>query len=193
MLPENWYVAGNFGQERLWSSFLVTRSDSESIFQQQFCKYHWYDGCYWIYFNSSTIVRLSGLLQKVSNDDTGSLVYYSAKTSRHRQNGLSYVLKKILTWMLREARGGLKATVGNRVKPDYRFIRIVFFVIFCFFQPDIPVFLCRRLCLKAYQHISDIVGLSQAEVWRTYLNLFNSHCYSFVETNLTIIKAYQNT
>ena len=59
----------------------------------------------------------------------GSQVYYkksritifrlaSAKTSRHRQNGLSYVPKKILTWMLREARGGLKATVGNRVKPN---------------------------------------------------------------------------
>ena len=54
------------------------------------------------------------------------LVYYSAKTSRHRQNGLSYVPTKILTWMLREAAGGLKATVGNRVKPDYHFIRIVF-------------------------------------------------------------------
>ena len=37
------------------------------------------------------------------------------KTSRHRQNGLSYVPKKILTWMLREARGGLKATAGDRV------------------------------------------------------------------------------
>ena len=48
---------------------------------------------------------------------------------------LSYVSKKILTWMLREARGGLKATIGNRVKPDYHFIRIVFFI-FCFFQPD---------------------------------------------------------
>ena len=65
----------------------------------------------------------------------GLLVYYSAKRSRHSQNGLSYVLKKILTWMLREARGGLKATVGNRVKPDYHFIGIVF-VLFCFFQPD---------------------------------------------------------
>ena len=50
--------------------------------------------------------------KKVSNDD-GLLLYYSAKTSR--QNGFSYVPKKILTWMLREARGGLKATVGNRV------------------------------------------------------------------------------
>ena len=56
----------------------------------------------------------------------GLLVYYSAKTSRHRQNGLSYVPKKILTWMLREAKGGLKATVGNGVKPDYHFIHIVF-------------------------------------------------------------------
>ena len=30
-------------------------------------------------------------------------------------NGLSYVPKKILTWMLREAREGLKATVDSRV------------------------------------------------------------------------------
>ena len=29
----------------------------------------------------------------------------------------------------------VKATVGNRVKPDYCFIRIVF-VLFCYFQPD---------------------------------------------------------
>ena len=57
------------------------------------------------------------------------------ENEQDRQNGLSYVPKKILTWMLREARGGLKATVGNRVKPDYHFLRIVF-VLFCFFQPD---------------------------------------------------------
>ena len=38
----------------------------------------------------------------------GLLVYYSAKTSRYRQNGFSYVPKKILTWKLREAGGGLK-------------------------------------------------------------------------------------
>ena len=62
-------------------------------------------------------------------------MYYSAKTSRNRQNGLSYVPKKIPTWMLREARGGFKATVDNRVKPDYHFIHIVF-CYFCFFQPD---------------------------------------------------------
>ena len=40
--------------------------------------------------------------------------------------------------MLREARGGLKATVGNRVKPDHHFIRIVF----CYFP-----FLSARLLL----------------------------------------------
>ena len=113
----------------------MTRSDRESIFQQQFCEYHGYDGCYLIYFSSSTIVRLSGLLQKASNEYLGSLVYYSAKMSRHRQNGLSYVPKKILTSILREAREGLKATVENRVKPVYHFILTVF-VIFCFFQPD---------------------------------------------------------
>ena len=43
--------------------FPVTRSDSESIFQQQFGEYHGHDGCYSIYFD-----RLSGSLQKVSND-----------------------------------------------------------------------------------------------------------------------------
>ena len=121
-------------------------------------------------------------------------MYYSAKTSRHRQNELAYVLKKILTWMLREARGDLKATAENRVKPDYHFICIVF-VLFCFFPVSFSQILVfpSRLCSKACQHIFDIVGLRQAEVWRIYLSLFNSHCYSLMETNLTIIKAYQIT
>ena len=65
-------------------------------------------------------------------------MYHSVKTSRHRQNGLSYVSKKIPTWMLREAKGGLKATVDNRVKPDYPFIRIVF----CYFLFLSARFLC---------------------------------------------------
>ena len=43
--------------------------------------------------------------------------------------------KKMLTCMLTEARGDLKATVGNKLKPGYRFIRIIF-VLFCFFQPE---------------------------------------------------------
>ena len=65
-------------------------------------------------------------------------MYYSAKTTRHRQNGLSYVPKRILTWMLREGRGSLKATVGNRVKPDYHFILIGF----CYFLFLSARFLC---------------------------------------------------
>ena len=43
------------------------------------------------------------------------MVHYSAKMNRHRQNGLSFVPKKIVTWVSREARGGLKATAGKRV------------------------------------------------------------------------------
>ena len=56
---KNWYVTGNFGQKRLLGSIVVTRLDSESTFQQQFGEYHGDDGCYSIYFDSSTIVRLS--------------------------------------------------------------------------------------------------------------------------------------
>ena len=77
---------------------------------------------------------------------TGVLFY---KTTRHRQNGLSYVPKRILTWMLREARGGLEATVGNRVKPDYHFIRIVF----CSFLFLSARFLCS-LAGYAQKHAS---------------------------------------
>ena len=43
-------------------SNVVTRSDRSSIFQQKFGDCHGDDGCYSIYFNSSTITRLSGLL-----------------------------------------------------------------------------------------------------------------------------------
>ena len=51
--------------------------------------------------------------------------------------------------MLREARGGLKATVGNRVKPDYHFTGIVF----CSFLFLSARFLC---CLAGYaqKHVS---------------------------------------
>ena len=57
------------------------------------------------------------------------------ETRKHSKMDLSYVPKKILTWMLRKARGDLKAMVGNRVLPDYHFIHIVFCFFFCFFQP----------------------------------------------------------
>ena len=36
------------------------------------------------------------------------------KMSRHGQNELSFVPKKILTWVPREARGGVKAIAGKR-------------------------------------------------------------------------------
>ena len=79
----------------------------------------------------------------------------------HRQNGLSYVLKKIPTWMLRKPMGGLKATVGNRVKPDYHFISIAF-VLFCFFRPDSCV--PWQVMLKRMSAHIGHMGLSQAEV-----------------------------
>ena len=89
-------------------------------------------------------------------------MYYSTGTNRHRQNGLSYVPKKILTWMLRKAREFLKAIVGNRVQPDYHFVHVVF-LLFCVSFSQSLVF-SGRLCSKASQHILDIVGLSQAEI-----------------------------
>ena len=51
------------------------------------------------------------------------------KMSRHGQNGLSFVPKKILTWVPREARGGLKAVAGKRQQPYCHFIQ----TIFCYF------------------------------------------------------------
>ena len=89
-------------------------------------------------------------------------MYYSVKTSRHRQNGLSIFPKKILNWMLREDRRGLKSTVGNRVKPDYHFFphSVLFFSV-SFSQILVSP---SRLCSKACQHILDIVGLRQDEV-----------------------------
>ena len=115
-------------------------------------------------------------------------VYYSVKTSRHRQNGLSYVPKKILTWMLREARGGHKATVGDRVttRPSLYSHSFLFFSVSFNQSLVFPA----RLCSKACQHILDIVGLRFEEHLN---NLFNSHCYSFMKRNLRIIKANQNT
>ena len=44
--------------------------------------------------------------------------------------------RKYLLGCLGKLEEVLKATVDNRVKPGYHFIRIVFLVIFCFFQLD---------------------------------------------------------
>ena len=92
----------------------------------------------------------------------GLLVYYSAKESRYRQSRLSYGPKKILTCLLREAKGGLKVTVGNKVRT-----RLSLYLYSCLFF-SVSLNLClvspSRLCSKACQHILDILGLSQAEV-----------------------------
>ena len=38
------FTVGNFAQQQLWGGSAVTKSDSESIFQQQFSEYHGDDG-----------------------------------------------------------------------------------------------------------------------------------------------------
>ena len=47
-MRELWYAMGNFGQEWFQGSFAFTRSDSESIFQQQFGENHRDDSCYYL-------------------------------------------------------------------------------------------------------------------------------------------------
>ena len=58
--------------------------------------------------------------------------------------------------------GGFKATIGNRVRPDYHFIHIVILFFSVSFRQSL-VF-PGRLRSKACQHILDVVGLSQAEL-----------------------------
>ena len=88
------------------------------------------------------------------------------KMSRHGQNGLLFVSKKILTWVPWEARAGLKAIADKRQQPYYQFTHTVFFVTFCFFQPEC-CFPCQDMLetISAHRHIE---GLSQAKLLRTY-------------------------
>ena len=92
------------------------------------------------YYNKSlmTILGLAGVL--------------FCKMSRHEQNGLSFVPKKILTWVHREARGGAKAIASKRQQPYYHFIHTVF-VTFCFFQPEC-CFPCQAMLetISAHRH-----------------------------------------
>ena len=99
-------------------------------------------------------------------------MYYSTKTRRHRQNELSYVPKKILTWMLRESKGGLKATIGNNiVKSDYYFILIA---------------LCSVLFLSA-RFLCSLAGYAETHV-STYRTLWAEAGLRFEEhLNLTAI------
>ena len=92
----------------------------------------------------------------------GDFVLEPVKTSRHRSNQSSSAPKKILTWLLREAKGGLKATAGERVITKLSLHSHSFLFISVTFSQSL-VF-PSRLSSKAFQHILDIVGLSQAEL-----------------------------
>ena len=74
------------------------------------------------------------------------------------------------TWMLREAKGILKATVGNRVQPDYHFIHIVHFL-FCFFQPEFCG-LWQAMLKSKSAHIGDCIVyfFNLNPVWDSYGN-----------------------
>ena len=114
------------------------------------------------YFDSSTIVGSQDYYKGSRMTILGLAGVLFWKMSRHRQNGLSYVPKKILRWMLRETKGGLKATVGNRVTTRLSLYLIVF--LFFSFSFNQSLVFPSRLCSKACQHILDLVGLCQAEV-----------------------------
>ena len=79
------------------------------------------------------------------------IAHSSAKTTRHGQNVLSYVPKKILTWVLRDPSGGLKVAVGDRVTAILSLYHIVFLFLSVSFNMNL-VF-PSRLCSKACQHI----------------------------------------
>ena len=98
-------------------------------------------------------------------------MYYSAKISRHRQNGLLFVTKKILTWVPREVRGGLKAIAGERLTTLLPLYPYRFLLLSVSFSQS--VVFPARLCSKPSQQIDivdllsqhiDIVDLSQAEL-----------------------------
>ena len=65
--------------------------------------------------------------------------------------------------MLREARGGLKATAGNRVTTRLSFYNPQSFLFF-FVSFNQSLVFPSRLCSKACQRILDTGGLSQADV-----------------------------
>ena len=94
--------------------------------------------------------------------------------------------KYLLGYLGKEARGDLKATVVNRVLPHYHIIHISF-CSFLFLSASV-LFSLAGYASKGFQHILDTVSLSQAEVRRTHLNLFDSHCYCFMKTDLRIIR-----
>ena len=112
---------GQLGARAAVKQFIVITSNSESILQQQFGKIPRNDCCYSIYVDISTIVWFSiSRLLYITSLMKMKLV---CKISRHGQNGSSFVPKKILTWVPREAKGGLKA--DKRQQPYNHFIHTV--------------------------------------------------------------------
>ena len=118
--------------------------------------------CYSICFDITQSFGCQDYYNKSLMMILGSLVYYSAKISRHRQYGLSFAPKKILTWVPREARGGLKATTDKRETTLLSLYPHSFLLLSVSFSQSL-VF-PGRLCSKPFQQILDIVGLSQAEL-----------------------------
>ena len=93
------------GKSDCEAGFVVITLNRESILQQQFGENPGNDCCYSIYFNRLVLkITITRLLMTILGL-TGVLF---CKMSRHGQNGLSFVPKK-LTSVPREARGGLKA------------------------------------------------------------------------------------
>ena len=65
------------------------------------------------------------------------------KMSRHGQNGLSFVPRKILTWVPRGATGRLKAIAGKRQQP---YCPLSFLLLFVSFSQSVvfPTWLCLK-------------------------------------------------
>ena len=112
---ENWYATGKYGQERSETELRIYKGRTARAFSSNSLVKTMEMTTVIQYILTATQSFGSQDYKKKSRMTILWLVYYSARTSWHRQNGLSYVPKKILSWILREARRVLKATVGNRV------------------------------------------------------------------------------
>ena len=100
-----------FGSCSLRNNCVIQRSDSGSILPHSLVK----TCCYSIYLYINTIVWLSLRLYYNKSIMTILQACWCKKMNRHRQNGSSFVIKKILTSVPREIRRGLKATADKRV------------------------------------------------------------------------------
>ena len=120
------------------SGSVVTRTASESDFQQQFGEYYGDDGCHSIYFDSSPIVRLSVLPYKVSNDATWACwCIILRKRSGTDKMGYRIFRRKYLL----ECVGKLGEVVGNRVTTRLSLYLLYLFCSFLFLSTRVLFFL----------------------------------------------------